>query len=113
MSTHEQITNNPTSAVRNTGGRNGPPGSREPLSEREKESRHRLAQRGRQSSTNPMETTIRIIKIRSREESHYSESQDHLTAPSTEPITRTDTEGATEAVFPKPDHHTPYILLLP
>ncbi|GJS34011.1 hypothetical protein Tco_0532393 [Tanacetum coccineum] len=24
MSTHEQITNNPTSAVRNTGGRNGP-----------------------------------------------------------------------------------------
>ncbi|GJX33410.1 hypothetical protein Tco_0243265 [Tanacetum coccineum] len=30
MSTHEQITNNPTSAVRNTWGRNGPQGLEEP-----------------------------------------------------------------------------------
>ncbi|GKE57460.1 hypothetical protein Tco_1496645, partial [Tanacetum coccineum] len=33
MSTHEQITNNPTSAVRNTGGRNGPQGLEEPMSD--------------------------------------------------------------------------------
>ncbi|GJU41061.1 hypothetical protein Tco_1194018 [Tanacetum coccineum] len=34
MSTHEQqITNNPTSAVRNTGGRNGPRGLEEPMSD--------------------------------------------------------------------------------
>ncbi|GKC32946.1 hypothetical protein Tco_1040240 [Tanacetum coccineum] len=33
MSTHEQITNNPTSAVRNTGGRNGPKGLEEPMSD--------------------------------------------------------------------------------
>ncbi|GJS89630.1 reverse transcriptase domain-containing protein [Tanacetum coccineum] len=33
MSTHEQITNNSTSAVRNTGGRNGPQGLEEPMSD--------------------------------------------------------------------------------
>ncbi|GJS03143.1 hypothetical protein Tco_0319651 [Tanacetum coccineum] len=33
MSTHEQITNNPTSAVRNTWGRNGPQGLEEPMSD--------------------------------------------------------------------------------
>ncbi|GJU72283.1 reverse transcriptase domain-containing protein [Tanacetum coccineum] len=33
MSTHEQITNNPTSAVRNTGGRKGPQGLEEPMSD--------------------------------------------------------------------------------
>ncbi|GJX92313.1 hypothetical protein Tco_0345639 [Tanacetum coccineum] len=33
MSTHEQITNNPTSAVRNTGGRNGPQVLEEPMSD--------------------------------------------------------------------------------
>ncbi|GJU22238.1 hypothetical protein Tco_1155580 [Tanacetum coccineum] len=33
MSTHEQITNNPTSAVRNSGGRNGPQGLEEPMSD--------------------------------------------------------------------------------
>ncbi|GJR64398.1 hypothetical protein Tco_0010463 [Tanacetum coccineum] len=33
MSTHEQITNNLTSAVRNTGGRNGPQGLEEPMSD--------------------------------------------------------------------------------
>ncbi|GJQ97626.1 hypothetical protein Tco_0008765 [Tanacetum coccineum] len=33
MSTHEQITNNPTSAVRSTGGRNGPQGLEEPMSD--------------------------------------------------------------------------------
>ncbi|GJV75358.1 hypothetical protein Tco_1506942 [Tanacetum coccineum] len=33
MSTHEQITNNPTSAVRNTRGRNGPQGLEEPMSD--------------------------------------------------------------------------------
>ncbi|GJR94338.1 reverse transcriptase domain-containing protein [Tanacetum coccineum] len=33
MRTHEQITNNPTSAVRNTGGRNGPQGLEEPMSD--------------------------------------------------------------------------------
>ncbi|GJT95349.1 hypothetical protein Tco_1090867 [Tanacetum coccineum] len=48
MSTHEQqITNNPTSAVRNTGGRNGPQGLEEPI----------------------------LTRIRDREESHYSESK--------------------------------------
>ncbi|GJV09096.1 reverse transcriptase domain-containing protein [Tanacetum coccineum] len=33
MSAHEQITNNPTSAVRNTEGRNGPQGLEEPMSD--------------------------------------------------------------------------------
>ncbi|GKB49474.1 hypothetical protein Tco_0900227 [Tanacetum coccineum] len=47
MSTHEQITNNPTSAVRNTGGRNGPQGLEEPMSdevlmEKEKEQKDKL-----------------------------------------------------------------------
>ncbi|GKD86732.1 hypothetical protein Tco_1357886 [Tanacetum coccineum] len=55
MSTHEQqTTNNPTSAVRNTGGRNGPQGLEEPISD---------------------EVLREIIKIKSRKESHYSESK--------------------------------------
>ncbi|GJV80413.1 hypothetical protein Tco_1516283 [Tanacetum coccineum] len=37
MSTHEQVTNNPTSAVRNTGGRNGPQGMEEPMSDETQE----------------------------------------------------------------------------
>ncbi|GKD22037.1 hypothetical protein Tco_1223740 [Tanacetum coccineum] len=38
MSTHEQqTTNNPTSAVRNTGGRNGPQGLEEPMSDENQE----------------------------------------------------------------------------
>ncbi|GJR24837.1 hypothetical protein Tco_0973364 [Tanacetum coccineum] len=42
MSTHEQITNNPTSAVRNTGGRNGPQGLEEPIREMCDKNYHQL-----------------------------------------------------------------------
>ncbi|GKC78379.1 hypothetical protein Tco_1129153, partial [Tanacetum coccineum] len=94
MSTHEQITNNPTSAVRNTGGRNGPQGIEEPMSgevlremcdknyhqlfslitekmKKEKEQKDRL---------NAVKARLTYgkesgIKIRSHEESHYSESK--------------------------------------
>ncbi|GJX96090.1 reverse transcriptase domain-containing protein [Tanacetum coccineum] len=107
MSTHEQqTTNNPTSAVRNTGGRNGPQGLEEPMSDevlremcdknyhqllpliaekmqKEKEQKDKLnAVKARLiygDEYNKLQSLIygeeSGIKIRSREESHYSESK--------------------------------------
>ncbi|GJX67297.1 probable receptor-like protein kinase isoform X1 [Tanacetum coccineum] len=94
MSTHEQITNNPTSAVRNTGGRNGPQGLEEPMSDeilREMcdKNYHQLLpliaekmQKEKEQKDKLNAVKARLIygeesgvKIRSREESHYSESQ--------------------------------------
>ncbi|GKD60031.1 receptor-like protein kinase FERONIA [Tanacetum coccineum] len=99
MSTHEQITNNPTSAVRNTGGRNGPQGLEEPMSDeilREMcdKNYHQLLpliaekmQKEKEQKDKLNAVKARLIygeesgvKIRSREESHYSESKT-LTAP--------------------------------
>ncbi|GKA37053.1 reverse transcriptase domain-containing protein [Tanacetum coccineum] len=94
MSTHEQITNNPTSAVRNTGGRNGPQGIEEPMSDevlREMcdKNYHQLLpliaekmQKEKEQKDRLNAVKARLIygeesgvKIRSREESHYSESK--------------------------------------
>ncbi|GJS27236.1 hypothetical protein Tco_0487856 [Tanacetum coccineum] len=94
MSTHEQITNNPTSAVRNTGGRNGPQGLEEPMSDevlREMcdKNYHQLLpliaekmQKEKEQKDKLNAVKARLIygeesgiKIRSREESHYSESK--------------------------------------
>ncbi|GKA41958.1 reverse transcriptase domain-containing protein, partial [Tanacetum coccineum] len=94
MSTHEQITNNPTSAVRNTGGRNGPQGLEEPMSDeilREVCDRnyHQLLpliaekmkkEKKQKDKLNAVKARLIYgeesgIKIRSREESHYSESK--------------------------------------
>ncbi|GJU40766.1 reverse transcriptase domain-containing protein [Tanacetum coccineum] len=94
MSTHEQITNNPTSAVRNTGGRNGPQGLEEPMSDeilREvcDKNYHQLLpliaekmQKEKEQKDKLNAVKARLIygeesgiKIRSREESHYSESK--------------------------------------
>ncbi|GKB64182.1 hypothetical protein Tco_0920368 [Tanacetum coccineum] len=94
MSTHEQITNNPTSAVRNTGGRNGPQVLEEPMSDeilREMcdKNYHQLLpliaekmQKEKEQKDKLNAVKARLIygeesgiKIRSREESHYSESQ--------------------------------------
>ncbi|GKC56128.1 hypothetical protein Tco_1083726, partial [Tanacetum coccineum] len=94
MSTHEQITNNPTSAVRNTGGRNGPQVLEEPMSDeilREMcdKNYHKLLpliaekmQKEKEQKDKLNAVKARLIygdesgiKIRSREESHYSESK--------------------------------------
>ncbi|GKB43337.1 hypothetical protein Tco_0888279 [Tanacetum coccineum] len=95
MSTHEQqITNNPTSAVRNTGGRNGPQGLEEPMSDevlREMcdKNYHQLLpliaekmQKEKEQKDKLNAVKARLIygeesgiKIRTREESHYSESK--------------------------------------
>ncbi|GKF04816.1 hypothetical protein Tco_0035484, partial [Tanacetum coccineum] len=94
MSTHEQITNNPTSAVRNTGGRNGPQGLEEPMSDeilREMcdKNYHQLLpliaekmQKEKEQKDKLNAVKARLIygeesgiKIRSHEESHYSESK--------------------------------------
>ncbi|GJU59503.1 reverse transcriptase domain-containing protein [Tanacetum coccineum] len=94
MSTHEQVTNNPTSAVRNTGGRNGPQGLEEPISEevlREMcdKNYHQLLpliaekmQKEKEQKDKLNAVKARLIygeesgvKIRSHEESHYSESK--------------------------------------
>ncbi|GJW32086.1 reverse transcriptase domain-containing protein [Tanacetum coccineum] len=94
MSTHEQITNNPTSAVRNTGGRNGPQGLEEPISDeilREvcDKNYHQLLpliaekmQKEKEQKDKLNAVKARLIygeesgiKIRGREESHYSESK--------------------------------------
>ncbi|GKD94416.1 hypothetical protein Tco_1374253 [Tanacetum coccineum] len=94
MSTHEQITNNPTSVVRNTGGRNGPQGLEEPMSDeilREMcdKNYHQLLpliaekmQKEKEQKDKLNAVKARLIygeesgiKIRSREESHYSESK--------------------------------------
>ncbi|GJR79381.1 hypothetical protein Tco_0150166 [Tanacetum coccineum] len=96
MSTHEQqITNNPTSAVRNTGGRNGPQGLEEPMSDevlREmceqkiyitnfcRTSPKRCNKRRAKRTLNAVKARLIYdeesgIKIRSHEESHYSESK--------------------------------------
>ncbi|GJW68331.1 reverse transcriptase domain-containing protein, partial [Tanacetum coccineum] len=94
MSTHEQITNNPTSAVRNTGGRNGPQGLEEPMSDeilREMcdKNYHQLfpliaekMQKQKEQKDKLNAVKVRLIygeesgiQIRSREESHYSESK--------------------------------------
>ncbi|GJY31285.1 hypothetical protein Tco_0414780 [Tanacetum coccineum] len=92
MSTHEQIINNPTSAVRNTGGRNGPQGLEEPMSDeilREMcdKNYHQLLpliaekmQKEKEQKDKLNAVKARLIygeesgiKIRSREESYYSE----------------------------------------
>ncbi|GJS57692.1 reverse transcriptase domain-containing protein [Tanacetum coccineum] len=94
MSTHEQITNNPTSAVRNTGGRNGPQGMEEPMSDevlREMcdKNYHQLLpliaekmQKEKEQKDRLNAVKARLIygeesgvKIRNHEESHYSESK--------------------------------------
>ncbi|GJV58975.1 hypothetical protein Tco_1465075 [Tanacetum coccineum] len=94
MSTHEQLTNNHTSAVRNTGGRNGPQGLEEPMSDevlREMcdKNYHQLLpliaekmQKEKEQKDKLNAVKARLIygeesgiKIRSREESHYSESK--------------------------------------
>ncbi|GJT42529.1 hypothetical protein Tco_0951244 [Tanacetum coccineum] len=94
MSTHEQITNNPTSAVRNTGGRNGPQGLEEPMSDevlREMcdKNYHQLLpliaekmQKEKEQKDKLNAVKARLIygeesgvKIRSHEESRYSESK--------------------------------------
>ncbi|GJR86986.1 reverse transcriptase domain-containing protein [Tanacetum coccineum] len=94
MSTHEQITNNPTSAVRNTGGRNGPQGLEEHMSDevlREMcdKNYHQLLpliaekmQKEKEQKDKLNAVKARLIygeesgvKIRSHEESHYSESK--------------------------------------
>ncbi|GJX54901.1 reverse transcriptase domain-containing protein [Tanacetum coccineum] len=99
MSTHEQITNNPTSAVRNTGGRNGPQGLEEPMSDeilREicDKNYHQLLpliaekmqkEKEQKDKLNAVKAQLIYgeesgVKIRSREESHDSESKT-LTAP--------------------------------
>ncbi|GJV37760.1 reverse transcriptase domain-containing protein [Tanacetum coccineum] len=94
MSTHEQITDNPTSAVRNTGGRNGPQGPEEPMSDeilREMcdKNYHQLLpfiaeklkkEKEQKDKLNAVKARLIYgeksgIKMRSREESHYSESK--------------------------------------
>ncbi|GJS25642.1 hypothetical protein Tco_0454274 [Tanacetum coccineum] len=94
MSTHEQITNNPTSAVRNTGGRNGPQGIEEPMSDevlREMcdKNYHQLLpliaekmQKEKEQKDRLNAVKARLIygeesgvKIRNHEESYYSESK--------------------------------------
>ncbi|GKD97283.1 reverse transcriptase domain-containing protein [Tanacetum coccineum] len=94
MSTHEQITNNLTSAVRNTGGKNGPQGMEEPMSDevlREMcdKNYHQLLpliaekmQKEKEQKDRLNAVKARLIygeesrvKIRSHEESHYSESK--------------------------------------
>ncbi|GKE49850.1 hypothetical protein Tco_1481108, partial [Tanacetum coccineum] len=79
MSTHEQITNNPTSAVRNKGGKNSPQGLEEPMSDeilREvcDKNYHQLlpliAEKMQKDKLNAVKA--RLIY---REESHYSESK--------------------------------------
>ncbi|GJT41458.1 reverse transcriptase domain-containing protein [Tanacetum coccineum] len=94
MSTHEQITNNLTSAVRNTGGRNGPQGleelmSDEVLREMCDKNYHQLLpliaekmQKEKEQKDKLNEVKARLIygeefgvKIRSHEESHYSKSK--------------------------------------
>ncbi|GJT99176.1 hypothetical protein Tco_1094694 [Tanacetum coccineum] len=94
VSTHEQITNNPTSAVRNTGGRNGAQGLEEPMSDevlREMcdKNYHQLLpliaekmQKEKEQKDKLNAVKARLIygeesgvKIRSHEESHYSESK--------------------------------------
>ncbi|GJT56443.1 reverse transcriptase domain-containing protein [Tanacetum coccineum] len=94
MSTHEQITNNPTSDVRNTWGRNGPQGLEEPMSDevlREMcdKNYHQLLpliaekmQKEKEQKDKLNAVKARLIygeesgvKIRSHEESHYSESK--------------------------------------
>ncbi|GJW62446.1 hypothetical protein Tco_0111781 [Tanacetum coccineum] len=95
MSTHEQqTTNNPASAVRNTGGRNGPQGPEEPMSEeilREMcdKNYHQLLpliaekmQKEKEQKDKLNAVKARLIygdesgtKIRNHEESQYSESK--------------------------------------
>ncbi|GJX41804.1 reverse transcriptase domain-containing protein [Tanacetum coccineum] len=95
MSTHEQqTTNNPTSAVRNTGGRNGPQGLEEPMSDEVlramcDKNYHQLLpliaekmQKEKEQKDKLNAVKARLIygdesgiKIKSREESHYSESK--------------------------------------
>ncbi|GJX47093.1 hypothetical protein Tco_0272283 [Tanacetum coccineum] len=95
MSTHEQQTTiHLTSAVRNTGGRNGPQGLEEPMSDevlREMcyKNYHQLLpliaekmQKEKEQKDKLNAVKARLIyddesgiKIRSREESHYSESK--------------------------------------
>ncbi|GJW67698.1 hypothetical protein Tco_0122122 [Tanacetum coccineum] len=92
MSTHEQITNNLTSAVRNTEGRNGPQGLEEPMSDevlREMcdKNYHQLLpliaekmQKEKEQKDKLNAVKARLIYgeesgIKSREESHYSESK--------------------------------------
>ncbi|GKA50880.1 reverse transcriptase domain-containing protein [Tanacetum coccineum] len=105
MSTHEQITNNPTSAVRNTGGKNGPQGMEEPMSDevlREMcdKNYHQLLpliaekmQKEKEQKDRLNAVKARLIygeesrvKTRSHEESHYSESKTPTTR--TEPRRR-------------------------
>ncbi|GJS62294.1 reverse transcriptase domain-containing protein [Tanacetum coccineum] len=95
MSTYEQqTTNNPTSTVRNTGGRNGPQGLEEPMSDevlREMcdKNNHQLLpfiaekmqeEKEQKDKLNAVKARLIYgdesgIKIRSREESHYSKSK--------------------------------------
>ncbi|GKD73422.1 reverse transcriptase domain-containing protein, partial [Tanacetum coccineum] len=95
MSTHEQqTTNNHTSTVRNTGGRNGPQGLKEPMSDKVfremcDKNYHQLLsliaekmQKEKEQKDKLNAVKARLIygdesgiKIRSREESHYSESK--------------------------------------
>ncbi|GKC68600.1 hypothetical protein Tco_1101198 [Tanacetum coccineum] len=84
MSTHEQITNNPTSAVRNTGGRNGPQGLEEPMSDeilREMcdKNYHQLLPLIAEKMKKEKEQKDKLNAVKARliygEESHYSESK--------------------------------------
>ncbi|GJX03283.1 hypothetical protein Tco_0189199 [Tanacetum coccineum] len=84
MSTHEQITNNPTSAVRNTGGRNGPQGLEEPMSDeilREMcdKNYHQLLPLIAEKMQKEKEQKDKLNAVKARliygEESHYSESK--------------------------------------
>ncbi|GKC41593.1 hypothetical protein Tco_1059315, partial [Tanacetum coccineum] len=117
MSTHEQITNNPTSAVRNTGGRNGPQGLEEPMSDevlREMcdKNYHQLLpliaekmQKEKEQKDKLNTVKARLIygeesgvKIRSHEESHYSESKT--------PTARTEPEEGAETGIPEAHRYT-------
>ncbi|GKC96513.1 hypothetical protein Tco_1161955 [Tanacetum coccineum] len=95
MSTHEQITNNPTSVVRNTGGRNGPQGLEEPMSDeilREMcdKNYHQLLLLIAEKMQKEKEQKDKLNAVKARliygEESHYSESKTPTTR--TEPRRR-------------------------
>ncbi|GJZ42351.1 reverse transcriptase domain-containing protein [Tanacetum coccineum] len=85
MSTHEQITNNPTSAVRNTGGRNGPQGLEEPMSDEVL----------REMCDKNYHQLLPLIAEKMQKE---KEQKDKLNA---------NPEEGTEAGIPEAHHHTP------
>ncbi|GJT85916.1 hypothetical protein Tco_1067633 [Tanacetum coccineum] len=117
MSTHKQQTTiHPTSAVRNTGGRNGPQGLEEPMSdevlrEMYDKNYHQLLpliakkmqkEKEQKDKLNAVKARLIFgdesgIKIRSREESHYSESKTPMAR--TEPRRR---HGDTHSRSPSP-----------